>query len=352
MGENNNKPPKFSLQITLLFVNLAITVGIGLLVALLPDETSIGVRLAVLAVNFVALFSVLQFFIAQKFTESKKQIDELQKKIENIEKCVSINEVYKKIQTLEPVERDFYWNHIKTVEGKLNTWINERRSGGLTRYDYYTQLDNAAKKIKSDYAKLKDKSKYTGEIWAMSFWQDDEWNRQSNDYEDAWIKELEVMDKLGIKTARVAIMVNKKTLLRQRNIDESVKNLINKIVDNCHATRVRQNTTTFFVDDIDDKVKEVVGKGFFAIKLHKKEELSLIRGVSLDKLEGATLEGELVFSKEEVLKIRKAWIDCQTIGKSPEEYFSGQYYSGNISEEVKEEMVKRGLNWFADRTTA
>lgn len=338
-------PPE-KLRIAVLITNLSITVVIGLLVALLPEKTPIGVSLAALAVHIVALFSMLQFFIDQKFIEYENNIKSLNNKISDIEKCVGISEVYKRILTLDEEEKEFHLNNLSDVETKLNKLINERRSGGLARSVYYGKLHDAANKIKDDF-RSKDKNKYKGEIWAMSFWQNDEWDRDSNDDEDGWITALEEMDKLGIKTVRIAVMTYKNTLLKQKSIDREVDNLIKKIVDNCHDDRVRKNTTTLFVNDIAEDLKKVIGKGFFAIKLDGDNgELSLIRGVSLDKLEGSELEGELVFDPNEVKKIRSAWEQCRITGKDPKEYFLRQYTNGNISEEVKEELVKRGLDWF------
>lgn len=338
--------PSKKLGLAVLITNLVITVAIGLLVALLPSGTPLGVHLAVLAVNIVALFSVLQFFIEKKFIEHEKNLMGLKNKISDIERCVGISEVYRKVLLLDEEEKEFHWNNLSDVEKELSKLIKERRSGGLARSVYYGKLHDAANKIKEDI-KGKDKRRYKGEIWAMSFWQNDEWDKNSNDDEDGWIRALEEMDNLGIKTTRIAVMAYKNTLLKRNLIDIEVDNLLKKIVDNCHENRVRKNTTTLFVNDIADDIKKIVGKGFFAIKLDGENgELSLIRGVSLDKLEGSELEGELVFDPSEIKKIRKVWEQYRITGKAPEEYFSRQHANGNISEEVKEEIVKRGLNWF------
>lgn len=343
-------PPK-KLRLAVLITNLVITVAIGLLVALLPNGTPLGVHLAILAANIVALFSVLQFFIEQKFLEYENNIKSLDNKICDIEKCVGISEVYKKILLLDEEEKEFHWNNLNDVEKKLNRLVKERRSGGLARSVYYRKLHDAANKIKADI-KGKDRRRYKGEIWAMSFWQNDEWDANSNDYEDGWIRALEEMDSLGIRTTRIAVMSYKNILLKREFIDCEVDNLLKKIVDNCHENRVRKNTTTLFINDIDDDEKKIVGKGFFAIKLEGKNgELSLIRGVSLDKLEGSELEGELVFDPNEIRKIRKVWEQFRNTGKAPKEYFLKQYSNGNISEEIKEEMVKRGLNWFDGKSS-
>jgi len=346
--DNINISPK-TLRIAVLMTNLFITVVIGLLLALLPEKTSIGVYFAVLAVNIVALISILQFFIDQKFIEYENNIKSLNNKISDIEKCVGISEVYKRILMLDEEEKEFHWTNLSDVETKLNKLIKERRSGGLAKSVYYGKLHDAANKIVEDFMG-KDKRKYKGEIWAMSFWQDDEWDKDSNDYEDGWIKALEEMDKLGIKTIRIAVMTYKNSLLKHKYIDREVDNLLKKIVDNCHENRVRKNTTTLFVNDIADDLKKIVGKGFFAIKLDGDNGgLSLIRGVSLDNLEGSELEGELVFDPNEVKKIRNVWEQCRITGKEPKEFFLRQYTNGSISEEVKDELVKRGLDWFDEK---
>jgi hypothetical protein len=344
--DSSHRPAR-NLKIAVLIINWLTTVVLGLFIVILPATTPLGISLAILAINITSLFTTLQFFIEQKFISYEISIANLSNQITDMQKLVNISEVYKKILTLNEEEKKYHWSNLKDMEIKLNKFIGERRSGALARSVYYGKLNEAADKIKENFRK-KDKSKYKGEIWAMSFWQNDEWNRDSNDYEDGWITALEEMDKLGINTVRIAVMSYKKGILSQRHIDKEVDNLISKLVDNCHDNRVRKNTSTLFINDVAEELKKGVGKGFFAIKLdsNSKDEFLLIRGVSLDKLEGSDLEGELVFDPEEVRMIRAAWEQCRSTGKNPQEYFSRQYRNKNISEEVKSEMVKRGLNWF------
>ena len=350
MNKNEKSLKKY--QTIVLVINLSVTVGLGLLMALLPESSPIGIKFAVLALHIVALLSVLQFFIGQKFTEVENEIKIFDKKITDIEKCIGISELYKKILKLDNnKERDFHLNNLNSFQEKLNKFVKEGRSGGLPKSDYYDELHRLAGEMKKDFEECKDKQKYKGEIWAMSFWQDDEWDKNSNQFEGGWIKALEEMDELKIKTVRVAVMTYKKTLLKQKNVDKGELNLIEKLVDNCHAQRKRQNTTIFFVDDIDRKTKDIVGKGFFAV-MFDNGELSVIRGVSLDNLEDSLLEGELVFSSEQAKKIRDAWSSCLKIGKTPEEYFLNQYENEGVSEEMKIGMVEKGLNWFERRSIA
>jgi hypothetical protein len=344
---DNSHHPARNLKIAVLIINWLTTVVLGLIVVLLPATTPLSVSFAILSINIVALFTTLQFFIEQKFVKYEMSIANLSDRIADMQKLISISEVYKKILTLDEEEKKYHWSNLKEMETKLNKFIRERRSGALARSVYYGKLNEAAEKIKENF-KATNKSKYKGEIWAMSFWQNDEWNRDSNDYEDGWISVLEEMDKLGIKTVRIAVMSYKKEVLSREHIDSEVDNLINKIVDNCHDNRVRKNTSTLFVNDVAAELNKVVGKGFFAIKLdgNSKDNLLLIRGVSLDRLEGSDLEGELVFDPNEVRTIRAAWEQCRNTGKNPQEYFYRQYSNKNISSEVKSEMIKRGLDWF------
>ena len=188
----------------------------------------------------------------------------------------------------------------------MNDRIMGARSGALSRHDYYGELTKAGDSIINDHSI--NGTNFSGEIWAMTFWQDDELDF-SDAYENAWVKKMESMDNEGIKTRRLCVMKNKKDILRREVVDESVKDFLIRLKYYCQENAICKNTTVFAIDSIDTltvEQQEWIGKGFFATKL-SNGELRLIRGVSLDNRNATTLGGEIDFDERRVKEIRHLW---------------------------------------------
>ncbi len=268
-----------------------------------------GVAIVVANISLYLLSAELSSVFS--FDEHKDKVDEkfddLMEHIDVIEQSLKLENLYKRIYMLHNTEqKQIYLNSLRLYLNTMNDRISGARSGALSRHDYYGELTKAGDSIINDYQNKPES--FTGEIWAMTFWQDDELDL-SDAYENAWVKKMELMDNSGIKTRRLCVMKNKKGILRRDVVDESVEEFLSRLHYYCQNNAICKNTTVYAIDSIDTltvEQQEWIGKGFFATKL-SNGELRLIRGVSLDNRNATTLGGEIDFDVKRVKEIRHLW---------------------------------------------
>lgn len=313
MAHSGNKRLNRAEKIRLvIFVCEIITTGVVPILLALWDQMTLSIGVAILAADVSVFFLISQFMENQLLSEVREKQDSyfslLEDSINTIEENIDIDELYKKIYMLQNEEqKKIYLESIRTFVETMDSRMKGARSGALSRHSYYGELTKAGDAIISDKNSA-GTGTYNGEIWAMTFWQDDELDL-SDDYENAWVRKMEAMDNMGITTIRLCVMKNKKNLLVRSNIDESVETFLERLNYYCKKNAVCKNTTVYAVDSIDTlpaREQEWIGKGFFAIKL-ANGDMRLIRGVSLDNPNATTLGGEIDFDHERVAMIRDIW---------------------------------------------
>lgn len=309
------------------------------------DEVTLSKGVAILSANISILFLTSQLMDMLTSSEVESAVTEnfntLLEKSNTIIDDIKIEEVYKRIYEIKNEEqRNIYLSSVNSFLNNMNSWINGMRSGALSRHDYYAALTEAGDIIIRD--KNSHKKGFCGEIWAMTFWQDDELDR-TDDEEDAWIRKMEAMDALGIPTKRLCIMKNKLDLLKRNDLGEDVIAFLNKIYYYCNKNPACKNTTVYAISNTSSLTAEQKGwinKGFFAIKLNNGH-LRLIRGVSLDDPDATTLGGEIDFDDGRVRKIRELW---ESLIRQSGYQTLNKFLSNNVSSIIKEEMSKMGFD--------
>lgn len=318
------------------------TVGIAIWTTLW-DGISLGQGLAILSTTISVFFIISQNMVHTSFEEDDEKRNEEHKKemskLHQITKSIEIEEMWKCIYELKNEEqKDIYIKAVDTFTETMKSRIAGERSGALSRNAYYEQLQKAANTIIED---KKDKvGSYSGEIWAMTVWQDDELD--FNDIlEGNWIDKMHEMDDIGIPTTRICIMKNKKNLLGKKYVDEEVEEFLDKMYYYCKDDRSCKNTTMLAIDNIDnlsDTTQSWINKGFFATKL-SSGELRLIRGVSLDNANATTLGGEIDFNGKRVEEVRRIWENLKSSASVP----LLKYLWNNASESVQNVMKEKGF---------
>ena len=350
MKEYKSKPSKaHTIKIVVFVCQIIGTFVIPLILAKMTSMT-IEQGIAILVANVSVLFLTSEFSSTMSFNEfddkTEGQFEELKNRITVIEESLKMDDLYKRIYMLENKEqKDIYLNSMRLYLNTMNNRILGARSGALSRHDYYGELTKAGDSIVQDQAALGDK--FAGEIWAMTFWQDDELDL-SDAYENAWVKKMEYMDNIGIKTRRLCVMKNKKAMLRRESVDESVQEFLARLNYYGQSNAVCKNTSVFAIDSIDTltvEQQEWIGKGFFATKL-SNGELRLIRGVSLDNRNATTLGGEIDFDESRVKEIRHLWE--RLIEESGSQSIN-DYLWHVSSKAVKETMTKMGFEESSDK---
>ena len=309
------------------------------------DEITISKGIAALSTDISVLIITSQFLESGLFSdlesELKSSSQALLKKAESIESDVKIDELFKRIYMVnDEQQRNIYIKSLETFVSTMMSRIDGARSGALSRIDYYNELNKAGNMIVDD--NNAHHSNYSGEIWAMTFWCDDELDL-SDESEAAWVAKMESMDKMGIKTRRLCVMKDKKGMMTRESLDEVTDAFLLRIKYYCEKNRTNQNTTVYAIESIDSlsvKEQEWIGKGFFAIKLHTGE-LHLIRGVSMDNPNATTLGGEIDFDVARVSEIRTIWERLITLSG---ERTITQYLSRIASPAIKSRMIELGFD--------
>lgn len=338
---NHNRPSKAQTVRIVVFVLQIIATFVIPLILVHWNSLTIDQGVAILIANTAVLFLVNEFTNSLVMRESEEKSDEqyesLKKEIAIIEDSIKMDYLYKRIYMLGNNEqKEIYLNSMRQFLNTMNDRIAGTRSGGLSRHDYYGKLMNAAEDIIADHS---SNEAFSGEIWAMTFWQDDELDFDDA-YETAWVKKMEKMDELGIKTKRLCVMKNKKSILQRESADKDVEDFLGRLVYYCHSDAVCKNTILYAIDSIDTltiEEQEWMGKGFFATKL-TNGKLRLIRGVSLDNRNATTLGGEIDFDEGRVKRIRDIW---ERLIEESGSLSINEYLWKVSSPAVKEIMVKK-----------
>ena len=345
-GERKNKLSRSEKTRLIIFVCEIIASGAIPTLLAFWDQMTLSIGVAILAADISVMFLVSQFmenqFLSGIQEKQDKCFQELKDSINALRKNIDIEDLYKKIYLLENAEqKNIYLDAVQTFVETMKSRMDGARSGALSRHSYYGELTKASEAIILDKAQT-GKNKYLGEIWAMTFWQDDELDL-SDAYESAWVKKMETMDELGIATIRLCVMKNKKNLLMRNDIDDVVETFLERLCYYCKKNAVCKNTIVYAIDSIDSlsaREQEWIGKGFFAIRL-SNGDMRLIRGVSLDNRNATTLGGEIDFDYGRIAQIRDIWE--KLIEESGKKRIN-QYLWDIASGTVRTKMVEMGFD--------
>jgi len=304
-------------------VELAISVGL-VIVGIFNDnpQFSLAGRLALLTGNILALVVTLQFAISRFFDDQKEQIDRVSSEMEDVKRLITqsleemesitgLGETYIKIFQQEEGIKNQYQSTLDAFLRRLSNSIDDKRSGALDIMDYYGALENLASSIEHDMQACKAAGdvSYNGEIWALSFMLDDEWD-DSNIHEIKWFGTLRRLDLSGIPTRRLWAFDRKMlALLKKEPIDDDGRELVRRLSLYCADRTAFKNTLSYALPkwEILDEHFRLFGKGFFAAAF-SDGRFSLIRGVCFDNLLSQnSLGGELDFDEARIRQIRLQW---------------------------------------------
>ena len=324
-------------RIALVALGLQISVSLvlTLIVGLVDDaKISVGGKLALLAGNVALLVVVLQFALTKLFDEQRSHLDKLglslrgmenrlADAVEEMERITTLGEAYVKISRQGDREKQQYLSTLDNFLRRLSNWIDDKRSGSLDTMDYYRVLRELAVALEQDRtSSVASAAVYKGEIWALSFVLDDEWDSSSLQ-ERTWFQQLERLDSSGVPTRRLwAIDKKMRAALEREPIQEDGIELIRRFSLYCAKKTKFPNTKSFVIpkEEISDEHFRLFGKGFFAGRF-TDSSLRLIRGVCFDNLLASnSLGGEIDFDANRIRQIRMHWEEYLAIGESLNDY--------------------------------
>lgn len=284
-------------------ISIIITCFIPMSQQLDPDK-----RLAIIGAGISLPIVLLQISLTQGQNETGYNIQEVDKKIDIIsEKTNHISPVLEQvfISGNDRVQR-FAFRRFKEVCKTIQSAVNNNNSGNLRPNEYYEELLYLAELILTD--KAENKNKFTGEIWAMTAFAEEEWIADAG-YEKLWTAKLkEMVDGNGIKTRRLCL------------IPDSVYNIIStnpfkepsdseysfwgfiELLQSYYSNSISKKITEHYIIREQDNLSLKDIKGFFAIKL-TNGDLHILYGETVDS--NGALTAKVLFDSNEIREVRK-----------------------------------------------
>lgn len=324
------------------FLQVAVSLLINMVSIFKGEDFSLGKQLTLLSCNIVALVTTLEFAITRFFDDQEENLKELKEENISIKNAMqatliatdqkmrsildemqgnnAVNEVCLMINRQNEYERNLYQKRLSDFLRELKTHIQEQRSGELDKATYYDALSSLADRVCADA--LDKKNYYHGEIWAMTFNIDGEWD-DNDPYEKSWFSKMYLLDKNGIRTRRLWVFNHHAIdILNGSATEYEVDLLLKKLHLYCSKQSSFYNTESFAIaqDQISPEHLNVFGKGFFAAQFCNGE-LALIRGVSFDYLLSKnTLGGEIDFDENRIQNVRSCWENYVKIAQPLNKY--------------------------------
>ncbi|MFT4165677.1 MAG: hypothetical protein QM650_10600 [Microlunatus sp.] len=320
--------------VAVLFQIILSTVLVVIGLNLDADLSSVPGRFALLSANIVALVASLQFTISRFFDAQSEEVKGLSKEVSDVkaqlthsisemESITNFGETYGKISRQAEDVRNQYQSTLDNFLRRLSNCIDDKRSGALDIMDYYGALSELATAIEDDKSSTEKASgTYAGEIWALSFVLDDEWD-DSSLQERRWFDRLAELDAQGITTRRLWAFDKKMVAaLAKEPLEDDGRELIRRLSLYCSDNTRFPHTTSVALpkeEIVDDHVR-LFGKGFFA-GAFTAGHLRLIRGVCFDNLLSSnSLGGEIDFDDIRISQIRVQWLRYLSLGKPLKSY--------------------------------
>jgi hypothetical protein len=311
--EKPKKNKREIFEVIAILLEVAIPVAVAVIALFIDSEKfPLENKIALLAIGLGASVLLLQLTVkfnhdSQKENE-KERDNSLKERLDSLHAEIELDEVYKKFLNVDDKLKPFIRATLESNNNILKKYIDEKRTGALELSVYYAELHKCADQIIADKAKVK--GKYSGEIWALSCFLEDEW--VDSGFEGAWVAKLLEADQKGVPTRRLYIFPDDKiNLLKTSNDQDEISKFLATLKPYYSSNGPPQykSTTSFAIarNDFQETALHILGKGFFAIKL-SDGSMTLIRDVSKDNLSSKNiLGGEVDFNEKEKQATRKQW---------------------------------------------
>ena len=234
-------------------------------------------RLSIIGAGISIPVVLLQISITQGQNKSENDIQ----KIDN-----NVNELSEKINHISPVLEQVFLSGNDRIQRFayrrfcesckiIQSAVNNNNSGNLRPNEYYEELMFLADLILKD--KAENKIRFSGEIWAMTGFAEEEWIADDG-YERLWTDKLKEMVDSGIKTRRLCLL------------PDSVYDIIT------HQPFIEPT------EDIHSFRGFIEIRGFFAIKL-TNGDLHILYGETVDS--NGALTAKVLFDSGEIQNVRR-----------------------------------------------
>lgn len=168
-------------------------------------ELSSDMKLAIIGAGISIPIVLLQISVTvgqnstnESCNETEKQITEVSDKLNHVSPI--LEQVF--LSKNDRIKR-FVYRRMDEVTNIIQLSLNNNNSGNLKPSEYYEELLYLSELIIHD--KENQKKKFTGEVWAMTSFAEDEWIADEG-YEKLWTEKLKELSDKGIKSRRLCIV--------------------------------------------------------------------------------------------------------------------------------------------------
>lgn len=271
-------------------------------------EATPDVRLAILSAGIYIPVIILQITLTQNHKKSEDDFTKIDNKMDDLsDKINHISPIFEQIFESGNIRfQRFAYSRLGEVYKTIQTAYHNNNSGILKPNDYYEELLYLADLILKDKAENKDK--FSGEIWAMTGFAEEEWIADSG-YEALWTDKLkEIVYINSIKTRRLCLIpdsvyniISKTTFVEPSKREHAFWGLIELLETYYKDDRAKNISEHYAIRETDNsKLSEI--KGFFAIKL-TNGDLHILCGETVDS--NGALTARVLFDPGEIQEVRR-----------------------------------------------
>jgi hypothetical protein len=199
----------------------------------------------------------------------------------------------------------FVYRRMGEVNKTIQSALSNNNSGNLRPSEYYEELLYLADMIIKD--KDEQKRNFTGEVWAMTSFAEEEWIADEG-YEKLWTEKLRHIVDRGIKTRRLCIIPdNVYRIITGETFSEPAANTEKsfhgfvKLLEIYYGTPTSKKTAEHYLIRTSDNPELNQIKGFFAIKL-TNGDLHILHGETVN--ENGALTAKVLFDPIEIQSVR------------------------------------------------
>lgn len=277
-------------------------------IANVGKEATPDVRLAILSAGIYIPVIILQVTLTQNQKKSENDLANINNKIDNLsDKINHISPIFEQIFESGNIRfQRFAYSRLGEVYKTIQTAYHNNNSGILKPNEYYEELLYLADLILKDKAENKDN--FSGEIWAMTGFAEEEWIADGG-YEALWTDKLkEIVYVNNIKTRRLCLIpdsvyniISKENFVEPSQGEHAFWGLI-ELLDTYYKDNKAKNISEHYaIREMDNsKLSEI--KGFFAIKL-TNGDLHILYGETVDS--NGALTAKVLFDPGEIQEVRR-----------------------------------------------
>lgn len=264
-------------------------------------------KLSIICAGIYIPIVLLQISVTQGQNKNESDIQ----KIDN-----DVNELSVKMNHISPVLEQvflsgndriqrFAYRRFGEVCKVIQSAVNNNNSDNLRPNEYYQELLFLADLILKD--KAENKNKFSGEIWAMTGFAEEEWIADAG-YERLWTEKLKDLVNKGIKTRRLCLIpdsvydiITCRPFVAPSSDAHSFQGFVELLESYYGAGAKKKVVEHYIIRERDNPDLDKI-KGFFAIKL-TNGDLHILYGETVDS--NCALTAKVLFDSNEIQEVRR-----------------------------------------------